>query len=100
MTEYTYLIRYGIVKNAKQWDDVVKNNSKEKIELFVFDNIDVNNFLRKEFVARLQLNQPIKEATKDIDCILEKDLNVLAKILSHFIGYEPNLDRYKVKLSI
>ena len=100
MSHYKLLVDYGITSHANKWDKVVKENSQEKIDVYWRDQINPNQAAYNEFL-RMKKDNPYKSpqwCAKMTDLQTEKDLSVLSHILSHFIGYRPDMKEYEVKL--
>ena len=91
MNEYTLLVKYGIVKNANEWDKIVENNTKEKIDLFWKSKINLPKVLYHEFVRVSKENLSLEKEKEKINNEINKELSVLEYVLSHFVGYKPKI---------
>jgi len=96
MNEYNYLIKYGIVKSAKEWDEIVKNNSPEKIDLFWKSKICLQRVIYRKFVKISKENLFLEKERLKINNEISRELSVLEHILSHFVGYKPKIKQIKL----
>lgn len=96
MNEYSYLIKYGIVKSASEWDRVVKNNPAEKVDIFWKDKININQVIYNEVQEMKKKGYCVQKNRRLISNMVNRDLSVLEHILSHFVGYKPKIERVTI----